>query len=609
MAKAKAKATVAVPAVGENGEPVAPKFPTITTKLFLGDKALDANDAKDILGWEEETEEKKFPDDEVILVLGGKKIRTANNLTNRPFNRSLADTYAQDILNRNWADSRNGEDMSINGETIVRDRTGMVQSGQHRLIGLILAHHRFEDAKEKEHWAAKWPNAAGPSIEAILVSGISPNQRVIRTLDNVKTRTLDDVLYTSGAFGKLKSSDRKVINKIAAFAVKNLWERLGAKNDPFSPDRTHSESMEFLDRHPRVYRAVKHIWEEDADGKIKAFVSPGTAAALLYLMGASTSDGAKYHEAEQPSENYITWGSEDATWDKAQEFWTLMKESNEDYKPLRDAIGMLTDPNTGREGTRDEKVAIIIKAWNLISNGQPLTADGLKLEYTQPAPDEPARLAEVPTVAGIDLGKPKPPVDPDAPTEEEKAAKKAEIQAKKDAKKAKKDGADPGQGTPEILQEVHKVEKLFPDRLLLFKGQTTWNAFGEHAKPVGKATGEKVGKRADGVDRCSFPLEKLDEHADRLKIFSPYGGNVMTVEWVDAVEQEDGTMKEGYYNTFDLPKKKLSAMMDEPLADEGEVVVPTEEELAAAQAELEAAQAKKPLPKPKQPALRGGTNN
>ncbi|WP_230684294.1 hypothetical protein, partial [Streptococcus pneumoniae] len=75
--------------------------------------------------------------------LEGNKIRLKNNNTNRPFRKSLAIRYANEMLRRKW---------SLNGETIIFDSKDMCQSGQHRLVGLILAEQMRKDDDQKEEW-------------------------------------------------------------------------------------------------------------------------------------------------------------------------------------------------------------------------------------------------------------------------------------------------------------------------------------------------------------------------------------------------------------------------------------------------------------------------
>jgi len=120
------------------------KYSTIGADLRQAgakDGALSVQDAKKLLGWTEEPKAGAW-EEWTLKDLEGNKILLKNNLTNRPFRLSLAKRYANEILRKAWA---------FNGESLILDKFGMVQDGQHRLVGLILAEQMR--AKEKERWA------------------------------------------------------------------------------------------------------------------------------------------------------------------------------------------------------------------------------------------------------------------------------------------------------------------------------------------------------------------------------------------------------------------------------------------------------------------------
>jgi hypothetical protein len=262
-----------------------------------------------LLGWEELDDS---ADNYLLTDEDGKKVQCVNNAHNRPFNETWARTLAQDILNGHWRD---------NGEAIVIGKSGQVLSAQHRLVGLVLADQLWR-GKNAPHWKAK--SSTPPVIESTLSLGVSEEPATIRTLDNVRPRTLSDVLYTEeNVFGRLSAAARKEAIRNLDYAIRFLWNRTGQSNPSygsFTSYRTHSESLDFFHRHPHLAQVVEHITGinerpkmKDEDGKTITGPAPitqvagsaGIAAGIEYLAGCSASDEdqvAAYHQAEPPSE-------------------------------------------------------------------------------------------------------------------------------------------------------------------------------------------------------------------------------------------------------------------------------------------------------------------
>jgi hypothetical protein len=389
---------------------------------------ISVDKAKDILGWitdpEEAAKHGLTDDDAICTILEGeekKKVWCLNNDHNRPFTESWAKTLSQDVLNRNWADSRNsleGERRTLNGETIIIGRTGLVLSAQHRLFGLVLAYIDWKFGRNKDHWQKKWEEE--PSIEGIIVYGIDESSKTTRTLDNVKPRSFGDVLYADEdnikMFGKVNTSQWRIICRTADFAVKFLWKRTGAVNNPFSPKRTHSESKNFLEKHKRLLKAVKHIIDinvpmEGGRATVARYVPIGTAAGLLYLMAVSESNGDRYWDEGKVGnarESILDF----TNWEKACEFWTGLashgKDTDTRFKGVRDALGALADANTLADGSVEEKTAIIVRAWNLFIHNMKMKEEELSLEdlYERDEDTGVKWLAHIPKLYGIDLGDP-----------------------------------------------------------------------------------------------------------------------------------------------------------------------------------------------------------
>lgn len=337
---------------------------------------LTVAQAKGLLGWEEESEAVKFGDEFALRDYYGVKIRLHKNLGNRPLTRSWAETIAQEILNRRWR---------FNGESIVIGRTGLDLSAQHRLVGFVLAGQMWaaQDAAG-EHWRSLWPEE--PTIECVVVTGVEESDDVTRTLDNVKPRTLADVLFTSATFAKIPTARREALCRMTDYCVRMLWQRTGAGLDAFTPRRTHSEALDFIERHPHVLEAVKHVFEENEGTKAgsdkRGFlgrygISPGYMAAYLYLMGSCESDTEKYRSAVPPSEKKgVSWKQ----WDLACNFIVDLFKGT--FKAVRNALGaLMNDDEDGQKVNPSDKLAVIVKAWVAYRDKGSVEPEDVELEY------------------------------------------------------------------------------------------------------------------------------------------------------------------------------------------------------------------------------------
>lgn len=532
------------------------KYPDIETRLCLGEDAITEEQARILLGWQTEEEyvaeelakisdvkkkEKAKPTyggDYLFTDEEGKKVRCNNNDHNRPFDDSHARKLAQDILNRFWADSRNGKGQeingvdyprTINGESIIIGRTGRILSAQHRLIGLVLANQIYR-GEQSEHWKEKWPKEDGPpTIEALLVYGIDESPETTRTLDNVKPRGLADVLFTDEELYKGKKSNGKPYNKsdraalcrLTEHAVRFLWHRTGERDDAFSPRLTHSEAIDFILRHPHLRRAVKEIYDiYSADWKVSCDkMRPGTASAMLYMMGCSRSDGKRYRDpAETPrTEKRLDW----SLWDKACEYWTHLCTGGAEVRGVHYALSGLHGEEATATPTVDEKMTVIIKGWNLYREDKKLTRDNCKPKYTQD-PDLPNifTMHDFPLLGGIDLGKDGGRKDTTERRKDEAAEEKhvqdetmtPEEQDDADAASENQEdsGPEPGDPTPEEIearkeQVRQETEQRKKDRAQKDKarrnGKTDKPKIHQPEEPATEETGEVVDDAAeeDGV--------------------------------------------------------------------------------------------------------------
>jgi hypothetical protein len=262
---------------------------------------------------------------------------------------------------------------------------------------------------DKESWPL-WSEM--PSIECIVVTGIDESSKVVDTINTGMPRTLADVIFRdSQYFADASSSDRRKIAKVAEHAIRMLGHRLASFADAFAPNRTHSECIEFLQRHPKLLDCVQFVYDAETDqGSVSNVVPLGTAAALMYLMGSSATTSTEYSSAEQPCERMLDWSA----WDKACEFWEAVGNSASSLFPIKEQLSAIAQDADSI--SRAERMGVVVKAWGGFSNGLALTADMLALTYT--ADGEGVRhLSETPLISVVDLGAPQnreltvPPVE------------------------------------------------------------------------------------------------------------------------------------------------------------------------------------------------------
>lgn len=381
-------------------------------RLCSGEEALTVETAKELLGWEEIAK-----GEYVILDHFKNKIIFNNNITNRPVYMSNVKQLTQEILRKRW---------QLNGEPIIVGKSGLILNGQHTLIALIIAWQTLTEESAK--WEIEPDELA---IDKTIVFGIDESDAIVNTMDTCKPRSLADVIYRSEYFSGITAKDRKALSKATDHAIRLLWFRTGAGSDAFSPRRTHSESISFLENHPGLLKAVKHIYEEDcgADSRISKFLSVGYASAVLYLMGTSNSDQHKYEQDR--TEKVLDMSN----WEKAEEFFVLLPESPE-FLAIRKEIAKISNDGMG---SMHGKIGVFAKAWDKFSAGQrKISQTDLHLRFEED--DEGFKtLIEFPSVGGIDLGDPENKLsgnrnEPDESTREEIEERKKQERIRKQTK-------------------------------------------------------------------------------------------------------------------------------------------------------------------------------
>lgn len=344
-----------------------------------------------------------YYDDFHCLDTNGKKVRCFNNANNRPFEREpWCGELIHTILQGQWAGPLTYPGETVNGEAIRLSKYGRVLSGQHQGTALILAQELLEKSRQALYYDPAdiesekykfWYGHEHVVIETFITTGISEDPRIIRTVDYVKPRSEADMLYTMELFRSNSPIQRREMTRMLAAAIDMLWTRTDAKGY-----RTHPEIVGFLERHERLLECVQHIFVENQpmtvgskkrqDGETieqhkermeqqaamggrrlsKHHLSPGSCAALLFLMGSSATGEAEsdaYRNMKPPTEKDLDW----SLWDKAKEFWTLLAGDRK-FAPVRTALNRLVESEAGSEenqglgGRSEEKLAILAQAWS-----------------------------------------------------------------------------------------------------------------------------------------------------------------------------------------------------------------------------------------------------
>lgn len=390
-------------------------YDEIIVQVCLGTYAITEERMKELVGYVNDPKEAKAKNlgDALYDDIEGKPVWFENNVRNRPLYMDQMETVEQELLNRRWR---------CNGETIIIGETGIILNGQHQGGGLLRACQRWRLDGDGKQWKALWPDGP-PTMEKIIVYGIPESDDVVDTMDTCKPRSLTDVIYRSGLFGKAKGSDLRTLSRMLDSSVRMLWHRTGARLDAFAPRRTNAEGMDFVRHHPHTVRAVKHVWEEyqggpaNEDGAERPpsehwtinnrSMGAGYAAALLYLMGCCTSDRTAYASMDVPGEKKLKWEE----WELACEFFSRFAERHTALKGLFDSLGYLADPEhpNSAGGSLPERIALIVNAWNKYRVDQPITVKSLDLSACYDENDDTGirRFARMPTVGGIDIGQAK----------------------------------------------------------------------------------------------------------------------------------------------------------------------------------------------------------
>lgn len=400
--KAKTQSSLATKAKPTNkGKKATAKAAKVTKREVVYDKLyaeifdvstplgpITEDKAKELLGWQEETDKEKAPFGNKhvteISKIYGVKVRATNNTINRFLDLGKVALLKQEILRQRW---------QFNGEPIIIGTTGQVLNGQHALYALILAVKEYRDATlSYPEWETE------PTIGKAVMYGVSEEDRVVDTMDTCKARSLTEVIGRANYFRDMKEGERKTASKMCDWAIRAMWKRTGVHITSLGIKQTHAECIAYLESHSQLLKAVKHIFNENDANKLAHFLPLGMASAMMYLMGCSNTDPDTYYKADEPTDKLLDWSN----WDKASEFWVELVAGSAKLKPVRDVLTELIKQSPEGKVPNTYRWAVLTKAWNLYSAGKAITSKviSLKIELKDDVP----HLAEEPLLGGIDVG-------------------------------------------------------------------------------------------------------------------------------------------------------------------------------------------------------------
>lgn len=544
--------------------------PELSAWECWGDKAITPEVAKEILGWEEETEEVKFGSDYHLADLTGKKVRLRNSTRNRPFSTALCLVYVQELLNRRW---------QINGETVVIGKFGEVISGQHRLAAVVLADQKRQ---AEVRWEENW--GEGPvTLSTFAAVGVEETDEVVNTVDTGKPRSLSDTVYRSEHFADLVPKERNKASRACDWAIRLIQLRMGIK-DAMNPRKSHGASLEFLANHLTLRRLVRHVCEEDKGGNISNLLTPGYASAVAYLMAASKSDPDTYVNKAREG-NRLEKHLDLTFLDRAESFWRLVgKEGDPNLKAVRERLKLYAKrkDSLGKEipVSLDEKVAILKLAWDVFAKeGKIPTVAQVTPKYLpgEDGDENPVLKGDY-RLGGIDLGDEHDEESADEEEEEdgEKSPedlrkeleatrpsrvenRKAELvkerndklkaaKAERDAKKSQMADAEPPTNgkvqsvTDQIREQYAAVAKDHEGKVLFFKSRSSGGltTIDDDAVKVAKILGPAATKDPTGFTR--FTISKADAKSKLAELLAD-GAEVVIAEEVPTGKPGEKTTK------------------------------------------------------------------
>lgn len=326
---------------------------------------------------------------------GYKRYEFKNLAANRKLKMHIAQRWASEMVRGKW---------DANGETMKRDRKGMLHDGQHRGVGLLLAEAMRQ--ADPEHYATHYGVKGPIKIDVVFIDGV--NSKAMKTIGVGVPQSHGDILYRSGDMEETDYFSRDQLVKELGSAGRLVWLTTGGKVVSDAPKLPFTELEDFLYRHPQLRAAVYKITDIDTieiDGdatesgeaevisyRIRQYLSIAYAAGLLYMMATCESDPDNAFLGEGGAENEDGLSLDYSNWDKAVEFFEKLA-SGESMK-TGDPVLALSKALVKGNLSRNDKVSLVIKAWNAYVSGTKVN----KLTLTKADKDRDTR----PRIGGLD---------------------------------------------------------------------------------------------------------------------------------------------------------------------------------------------------------------
>lgn len=219
-----------------------------------------------------------------------------HNTRNRKISDRLVLTYAETMLEGEWR---------LNGEPIIFDRNGKLQSGQHRLLAIL---------------------ESGVTIRSVVVRGAEPE--AIYSLESGRRRRLTDVLTLKGEtnVGALSG------------ALSWTWRWENHLMDRGGEVPTHTHQLRVLEKNPALREALSQ------GGRVHSTMGVSTAlmSAVYYQLSLINLEDADYFWEQITTGEGLSSEDPAFVWRR----W-VMKSRHKDKRPSSATLA-----------------AVTVKAWN-----------------------------------------------------------------------------------------------------------------------------------------------------------------------------------------------------------------------------------------------------
>ena len=324
-------------------------------------KRINVDTAKEILGWGPGNGEDFTFTYDFENTGKPQKILLSKNAANRPFNLNRALRIAKTMLDGRWAGQWNSASKTINGESMIVDKDDQIVSCAHRLVGLIIAQHMRNQLEDSD-----LPPKI--KIESVFVQGVDPQGA--DTVDQADERKLGEVLFRRGLFEKYRKTERVILNRQLAIAIRLVWVRFSGQKLAGARKFTFEEAIGFFKAHPGIEKCLVTMHELNQDHKksISYLMTLGVAAGLMYI------------------ESCVWDPFKDKIPDNVLKFWTdfakiSAREMKSGENPQAGALVSVLDRNAraaDEKYSRDGVCVLVARSWHSYVKTRAMPVDRLE---------------------------------------------------------------------------------------------------------------------------------------------------------------------------------------------------------------------------------------